>query len=564
MKAGFVAVAGVVLSIAAPVLADAAKRDPAQEAALDAALRAVSAQSVETFHAANEAMDRSDYAAAATAYRKVHEAAPAFVAGTRRLCVAEARSGEADAAVRDCREALAAESSAENHAALAVALLALGTNAHGELREARKEASEAAKLAPEAAFAQLTLCQVAYDVGDLEAIDGCSRKLNTIDPDAATTHFFAAVDQFGHQDLPAARGELEQAKAKGIDPTLYAAMLGRIQATEKLFAPTPLQRVVRGVELLLAGWLAGLVLLFGVGGMLSMRVEGSRQAGAAARRASSAVVTLATLYFHLTLVVLVLAVAALVGGFAYSAYPLGQSTFVRAIAVGAVFVYAALAIARAATTYDDEEPLGPELDLDEAPKLRALLDEAASAVGTRPVDAVYVAEGAGLEIVDRGGTLAHLRGRSERALVLGIEWLGARKLRSLRERLAREYGQWRREGAAGGSVALAMHRALRLGLEENESPLNPARWLLRGWSGFYGRVSRGALAEQARLAERWADEAYGAEADERDDDDAAGRTLVANRAAITAMLKKDKPAIAPKRKPVATREDEDEDEAAAD
>jgi len=300
--------------------------------------------------------------------------------------------------------------------------------------------------------------------------------------------------------------------------------------------------------------------------VLSMRVEQSRQVGPAARRAYSAVVTFATLYFHLTLAVLVLAIAAAVGGFAYSAYPLGQSTFIRAIAVGAVFVYVALAVARAATTYDDDEPLGPVLELDDEPKLRALLDEVASAVGTRPVDAVYVADGASLEIVERGGALAHLRGRSERALVLGVEWLGAKKLRSLRARLAREYGQWRRKGAAGGSVALAMRRALRLGLEENESALNPARWLLRGWSAFYDRVSRGAVSEQARLAERWAEKAYGAGADERDGDDAPGRTLVAERAAITELLrKKEKPA--PKRKPEVAPEDDDEgdeDEEAVD
>ncbi|HSQ67012.1 MAG TPA: hypothetical protein VLM85_27530 [Polyangiaceae bacterium] len=561
MKGGFVAVVGVVLSIAAPALADAAKRDPAQEAALDGALRAVSPQSVETFHAANEAMDRSDYAAAATAYRKVHEAAPAFVAGTRRLCVAEARSGDAEVAVRHCREALAAEGSPENHAALAIALLTLGTTEHGVLKEAKKEAGEAAKLAPEAEFSQLTLCQVAYEVGDLEAVDQCSRKLSEIEPDAATTHLFAAVDRFGHQDLAAARGELEQAKAKGIDPKLSAALLGRIEATEKLLAPTPLQRVLRGVELLLAGWLAALVLLFGAGGVLSVRFERSRQAGPAARRVYSAVVTLATIYFYVTLAVLVVAVAAAVGGFAYSAYPLGQSTFVRAIAVGSVLVYAALAIARAATTSGDDEPLGPALELDEEPKLRALLDEAASAVGTRPVDEVYVAPGASLEIVDRGGALAHLRGRGERALVLGIEWLGKRKLRSLRERLATEYGRWRRDGAAGGSVALAMRRALRLGLEENESALNPARWLLRGWSGFYDRVSRGAVSEQERLAGRWAEKAYGAEADERGDDDAAGRTLVADPSAVAAMLQKKKPVVAAKVKRKATiAREEDEDE----
>ena len=113
-----VALLGIITNVGAAAAATA-PRDRAQEQAIDQAVSAVDPASVAVLHEGNDAMDHGDPTTAAQKYAAVHAKAPDVASVTRRLCAAEWRAGNVDAALEHCREALKKEDSPENHAALA-------------------------------------------------------------------------------------------------------------------------------------------------------------------------------------------------------------------------------------------------------------------------------------------------------------------------------------------------------------------------------------------------------------------------------------------------------------
>lgn len=162
-----------------------------------------------------------------------------------------------------------------------------------------------------------------------------------------------------------------------------------------------------------------------------------------------------------------------------------------------------------------------KLDLRERPELRAVLDEVAARVGTRPVDVVYMVSGATIAVFERGGMLSRMLGRrGERCLILGAGALKGLRLIDFKAILAHEYGHFQNEDTAGGSFALAARRsahAFAVGLATGGAATwyNPAWWMVRGYYALFLRVSHGASRLQEILADRWAAFSYGAEAFER-------------------------------------------------
>jgi hypothetical protein len=92
--------------------------------------------------------------------------------------------------------------------------------------------------------------------------------------------------------------------------------------------------------------------------------------------------------------------------------------------------------------------------------LRALLDEVAETIGTRPVDNVYLTPGTEVAVFERGGLWRQLQGNTERCLILGIGVLEGFQLGPLRAVLAHEYGHFQNRDTAGGGLALAVRRSL--------------------------------------------------------------------------------------------------------
>jgi Zn-dependent protease with chaperone function len=125
--------------------------------------------------------------------------------------------------------------------------------------------------------------------------------------------------------------------------------------------------------------------------------------------------------------------------------------------------------------------------------------------------------GTDIAVLERGGMMKQLSGKSERCLVLGAAVLDGMRVREFKAILAHEYGHFHNEDTAGGGFALAVRRslmsmALHLVRGRAASALNPAWWFVRGFHSVFLRVSQGASRLQEVLADRWAAHAYGAEA----------------------------------------------------
>ncbi|MRG95938.1 M48 family metallopeptidase [Polyangium spumosum] len=225
----------------------------------------------------------------------------------------------------------------------------------------------------------------------------------------------------------------------------------------------------------LLGWLAGLAALLGLGALLS---ELTLRAATAAPTSADTNTTGADRWLRRIYGVVLWACCAFT---LLSSWVMLKSFFFRP---------------------KESEP-GDKLDLAEHPKLRGVLEEVAGRIGTRPVDSVYMTPATEVGVLERGGLLRQLTGRTERCLVLGAGVLDGFPIGAFKAILAHEYGHFHNEDTAGGGFALAVRRSVLT---------NPAWLCERGLHKVFLRISQGASRLQEVLADRWAAFAYGAEA----------------------------------------------------
>ncbi len=216
------------------------------------------------------------------------------------------------------------------------------------------------------------------------------------------------------------------------------------------------------------------------------------------------VLALTAVLFYASLPVMVFVV---VGGGLLTLYIFDQMGATPLIVLGLVLlaiVGTITAVARTIFAARRFEIDGHRIDPAGYPKLKALLDEVAAAIGTRAVDTVYFVPGTEIGV---------MRHRRQRILILGVALFDNMKQRELRSVLAHEYGHFK-NADTGGSGALSLQATL-IRLLKNMAKvgaLNPAWWILRAFTHLYLVVSRGASRVQETLADRWAIRAYGSEA----------------------------------------------------
>jgi Zn-dependent protease with chaperone function len=281
-----------------------------------------------------------------------------------------------------------------------------------------------------------------------------------------------------------------------------------------------------------AVWTATFLLLLAVGGFLSratLRAAGrvppqpSGQAqgeDALLRRAYRAVLWLSCAFYWISIPLIALVVLAGGGGLIYLFFRFGHVPIklVLLLVVGVVVTLSAI-VKSLFVRGEDGDP-GLRLDLTGEPRLRALLDEVAARIGTRPVDNVYLTPGTDLAVMERGGLLRQLGGQTERCLILGVGVLDGLELGSFKAILAHEYGHFSNQDTAGGGFALAVRRSLvtmarHLVVGGAATWYNPAWWFVNGFHRVFLRISQGASRLQEVLADRWAAFTYGAAAFER-------------------------------------------------
>jgi hypothetical protein len=478
-----------------------AARDAAREAALDHEVGLISPELVASLHEGNAAMDRGDAAAAAKAYARVHEGAPEVFAVTRRLCTAETRSGNPQAAIAHCREAVEKQgSSAENHAALALALIAGGQVS--DVGAARHEADVALDLAPHAEFAETTICEVALATSDFETIDDCSAALRKIAPKSATTHLFSAVAYANKNDWDNVDAELGEARAAGIDEATYEKMHDRVQALR------PRERVegkiISIVSMVAGAWLAVMFVLLVLGLLLGDAVTKTRSRAVVA--AHRGLLLASVVMFYVSALLASVSLVGLIALLALFFLSLAGASRTVEAAFGAVGAYLLVATTRALFGSVPPRDLGArvkEVALDKA------LAKIAKRMRARPLDAVYAQPGASLEVVAQGGVWRHLHKRETRSLVIGVGALDGLSARAFEALVASEI-------IRAGDVAIVERAALddlaaRMEARGVAIAANPAWIYVRLQKKFFELVSEGAVVAREDLADQRAAKAYGSE-----------------------------------------------------
>jgi Zn-dependent protease with chaperone function len=526
---------GAFLAFAAATLWAAAAspspiRDEAFERQIVGELRARDPTTADVFVDATAESDRGNLDRATELFEEVRRAAPWFVHATRRLCGLEARRGHRDRAIALCREAVAADDSSVNEAALAASLIQSdGPVSEDDALEALRLAREASAKEPEGSPFTLTiLCQSAIAARDFATLSACADRLRKVAPDEVSTHYFGAVAALTQGHTSEAERELDAAHAKGLPDEVYANLSRVVEESR-----SPLERWGGFALDGMIGWLAGFALLLGVGALLSAQTlrsvervpaEASGRArgpDAILRRAYRIVLWVTCAYYYASLPVVASFVVVLGVGVVWACVA-GALPFRLGILAAILVLGSLWAIAKSLVARGRHEAPGEKLELERYPRLHAVLDEVADRIGTRAVDAVYMTPSADVAVLERGGLLKQVSGKSERCLVLGAAVLDGLQVGEFKAILAHEYGHFHNEDTAGGGFALAVRRSvltMAVHLQVIRTPLmtvfNPTWWFVRGFYLVFLRVSQGASRLQEVLADRWAAFAYGSEASAR-------------------------------------------------
>jgi len=443
---------------------------------------------------------------------------PAYPAIVRRRSQALMAMGRKDEALQEARRAAALTEETENLQWLAMALIQVAAGDAARTQEAMTVARRAVDKTPKDIDAQLVKCTIAMNTSTPRDLVECGQALGQLAPDEPMPLFFAAMSSALSEDLAGAKKNIQRARERGLPPALADEFDGKLAEAE-----APLWRYGKKALLVGALWGAGLLLLLGLGKVLSKATLKQASAGADERQSTRlrgvyrGLLVASCLYYFASLPLVLASVVVLGAGLLLAILALGVIPIKLVLIIGLVVVGTVWSVIKGALTRPRDEDPGEKLDLSEHPGLRGLLDEVAAKVATRPVDNVYLTPGTDIAVFERGGMLAQVRGATERCLLLGAGVLDGMKLGPLRAILAHEYGHFSNRDTAGGDLALAVRRSLltsALGIARAGSAgwFNPMWLFLVFFHRIFTQISQGASRLQETLADRWSATCYGADA----------------------------------------------------
>jgi len=497
-----------------------AQRDPQEESKILEELAAVAPGAVTEFQAATEAMDRGDNEAADSGYGKVLDLAPDFAHALRRRSYVVADNDEGLALAR---RALLVEEHGYNLSAVVDALLRFDDPA--KLQEANRLAERLVVMLPDEPSALSIVAAASLRSENLALFRKAIGGLRRVAPDEMATHYYAAFDAGLEEDWIRAEAEIERARELGLPAEEADAFLDG----------TGIRSRARNWRYLyLAGhasvaWVGGLLALLGIGAILSRWTLSAIESQSAEttglpsgamrmmRRVYGIVLSLASLYFYVSMPFVFILVVAASGGLIYALLSLGYIPL-KLLLIAFILLFVTLwAMLKGLLARGGRSDPGERLEEKDAPEVFSLLREVASKIGTPMVDSVFLVPDATVAVFERGSTLDHLRHRGERCLVLGLGVMDGMKLGQLKGILAHEYGHLSNRDTAGGGLALQVRRSILTSAETLASGgaavwYNPAWLFLNAFFRLYLRISQGASRLQEVLADRWAVLAYGKEA----------------------------------------------------
>jgi Zn-dependent protease with chaperone function len=448
----------------------------------------------------------------------------------RRLCGALARMKEFAAALASCERALELRpDSPYNKSGLASALAQ--RNVPGDLVRALPLARDAAAGSKDVILVG-TWCMVSLGAHEQNDLRWCTESLMKIAPDSIEANYLGTLIAGDDGDWDLARSRLRKAKAAGLDEataTRLEADIARAEEQDAASSLPPAAWAAITIGLWVTGiWIAVMVILLVAGYALSRATLASANAATVAteseregglRRIYKSVLLLSGVYFYLSMPILLGITIAAGAGAIVMFWAMGTIPIKLVAIIGIVVIVTVGAILRSLFVRSNPPPPpGEELDLAKYPQLRALIDDVARTIGTRPAEVVYLTPGTDMAVTERAGLWSTLRHKAtRRSLIMGVALFDDMTQLQLRSILAHEHGHFRNEDTAGGGFAIAVRRSLytliiRMAQSGVAGSFNPVWWFLRGFHRVYLGISQGASRLQEVLADRWAIQAYGSAA----------------------------------------------------
>jgi Zn-dependent protease with chaperone function len=501
-------------------------RNAAHEAAITTELRARSPEAVADFEAATAALDTNDFKTAAAMYRRVLEKAPDFDAALRRLGSCLIEQGETSEGIVLEERAIAIRATPENLFSLAQGLTrptGAAQPSRDVLLRAFSLASQAASLAPSDPDCVVLKAMIAQQLGDRPSFQSASAALRRVAPQLMATHYFAAVAAAMNEEWITAEREIQEAGRLGLPAeAVHAFLAAGVGSRALAWRWGILIAAAAGL------WIVGLVLMFITGKVLSIatlasieRDDPNQAVSASAHRLRAVyryIVTIAGLYWYVSLPFVAIIVVGVTAAIIYAFLAAGRIPIklVVILVLGAVMSLYAIVRSLFIRTREDKDP-GRAITEADAPGLWKTAHEVAAAVGTRPIDEIWLTPGTDMAVLERGSARQRMKDRARRALLLGAGVLEGFEHGAFRAVLAHEYGHFAHRDTAGGEVALRVRQgmmtfAIALGKARIAVWWNLAFQFLRLYDLLFRRISHGATRLQEVLADRVAIQRYGIEA----------------------------------------------------
>jgi Zn-dependent protease with chaperone function len=496
------------------------QRDPQFEQAIYDRLGKVNEKAVQVFKDATAAMDAENYSQAKTGFEQVLLLAPDFPDALRRLAFVESSLSMNEAALQHAQKANQIAPSPENKSTLAVVLLSF--NNPRQNREAYNLALEASQADPADPQYLTVLAYASWAVDEKETFKQTAANLLKVAPANPNAHFYAGISAAFDGRWEQAERELIISEKMGMPKESVEKVLsGGIRTQARI------QAGIRWGEILLAAWLASLVAIFLVGLFLSRLTLRTvrRQAQLARfeirrgerwiRQIYRVVVTLASVYYYISIPIVILLVLGIAAGFAYFILSMG-SIRVQLVVFAAIAILGTLyALVRSLFVRIKDVDPGRPLSRAEEPYLWQSVEAVARRMETRSVDAIFLTPGVEAAVWERGGFLQKLQGKGKRCLILGIGALKAMTQGQLQAILAHEYGHFLNRDTAGGNLASQVRASIftmggTLIANRLAHWYNPAWLFVSNYYKVFSRVVLGASRLQEILADRYAALCYGA------------------------------------------------------
>ncbi|HJQ67549.1 MAG TPA: tetratricopeptide repeat protein [Blastocatellia bacterium] len=489
-------------------------------------LQAIAPRSVETFKAATVALDGGDYDKAARLYEEVYKKAPDFDPVMRRLGLSLIATGRREEGMGLLEMAVSKARSPENLISLAQFLAFPGE----EKRGPRQDMQRALLLTQEAAGASkeddptywAMAAQLSIELDRVVDLREATRMLVKNYPDTLQAHYYSAVVAATDGDWIKAEDEIKKAQSLGLPAEVANEILGsgiQTKATVWRYAYYTLY--------LLAGWAAGLALLFVLGKAFSkMTLRWIEAADPNAdvggndlpiRKYYRWLINIAGVYYYVSIPVVAFLVLAIAASITYGFFMVGRIPIYLIFALITGSVVTVYKMIRSLFIKVEIEESGRSLREDEAPGLWALAREVAQAVNTRPVDEIRVTPGTDMAVYERGSFKERMQDRARRTLILGVGTLNGFNQNAFRAVLAHEYGHFRHRDTAGGDVAIRVNNDMMkfaVAMIEGGQAVwwNVAFQFLRLYHFLFRRISHGATRLQEMLADRVAARRYSPQA----------------------------------------------------